>query len=51
VYPGDHLHAFVEIIEKQEKTKDGGIVTLMLTTYNQKDEKVLEAQLSALIKA
>lgn len=49
VYPDDELHAFVEVIQKIEKTKEAGMVDLMLTTYNQKDEKVLEAELSALI--
>lgn len=51
VYPDDELHAFVEVTQKAEKTNETGIVDLLLTTYNHKDEKVLEAELSALIKA
>lgn len=51
VYPGDELHAFVEVIEKKEKMKEAGIINLFLSTYNDRDEKVLEAELSALVKA
>jgi acyl dehydratase len=51
VYPDDELYAFVEVTQKTEKTNEAGIIELLLTTYNHRDEKVLEAELSALIKA
>lgn len=49
VYPGDELHTIVEVIDKKEK-KETGIITVLLSTYNDKEEKVFEGDLSALIK-
>jgi acyl dehydratase len=49
VYPGDELHTIVEVIDKKEK-KEAGIITVLLSTYNDKEEKVFEGDLSALIK-
>lgn len=51
VYPDDELHAFVEVLKKTKKSNESGIIDLMLSTYNNKDEKVLEAEISALVKA
>src|SRR4051812_44535783 len=49
VYPGDELHTIVEVLDKKEK-KEAGIITVLLSTYNDKEEKVFEGDLSALIK-
>lgn len=51
VYPNDVLHVFAEVVEKVEKNEESGMITLLLSTYNHKDEKVLEVEVSALIKA
>lgn len=51
VYPGDELHVFAEATEKIKKNEEAGIITLLLSTYNHKDEKVLETEVSALISA
>lgn len=49
VYPGDELNTIVEVIDKKEK-KEAGIVTVLLSTYNEEGEKVFEGDLSVLIK-
>ena len=49
VYPGDELNTVVEVIELVEKKNYTGIVTVLLTTFNQKEEKVFEGELSVLI--
>jgi acyl dehydratase len=45
-----NLHTIVEVIDKKEKKKEAGIITVLLSTYNGKEEKVLELDLSGLIK-
>ncbi|WP_077622370.1 MaoC family dehydratase [Sediminibacillus massiliensis] len=50
VYPGDELHNSVEVIDKQSTKKESGILTVLLSTFNQKEEKVFEGELSVLIK-
>lgn len=50
VYPGDELHTIVEVIDKNVKKKESGIITVLLTTYNCREEKILEVDLSGLIK-
>ena len=50
VYPGDKLHTIVEVTALREKLNETGIVTVMLTTFNDKDEKVFEGELSVLVK-
>lgn len=50
VYPGDELYAIVDVIDKRAVKKDAGIITVSLSTYNDKDEKVFKGDLSALIK-
>ncbi|EHS59139.1 MaoC family dehydratase [Paenibacillus sp. Aloe-11] len=49
VYPGDELHTMVEVTALREKLNETGIVTVMLTTFNDKDEKVFEGELSVLV--
>lgn len=50
VYPEDELHTIVEVIDKREIKKEAGIITVLLSTYNDKEEKVFKGELSALIK-
>lgn len=50
VYPGDELHIIVEVIDKKTVKNETGILTVMLSTYNEKEEKVFEGDLSVLIK-
>jgi acyl dehydratase len=50
VYPGDELHTIVEVIDKNVKKKEAGIITVLLSTYNSKEEKILEVDLAGLIK-
>jgi len=50
VYPGDELHTVVNVIDKRAVKKDAGIITVSLSTYNDKDEKVFKGDLLALIK-
>ena len=50
VYPDDELHTIVEVIDKKEKKNETGIITVLLTTFNDKEEKVFEGDLSVLIK-
>ncbi|WP_068498265.1 MaoC family dehydratase [Paenibacillus kribbensis] len=49
VYPEDELHTIVEVTALREKLNETGIVTVMLTTFNDKDEKVFEGELSVLV--
>ena len=50
VYPGEELHTIVEVIDKKEKRNETGILTVLLSTFNDKEEKVFEGDLSVLIK-
>ncbi|MDC3418317.1 MaoC family dehydratase [Aquibacillus salsiterrae] len=50
VYPGDELHLSVEVIDKKTTKSDSGIVTVLLSTFNDQEEKVFEGDLSVLIK-
>jgi len=50
VYPGDELYTIVEVIDLQEKRNQTGIVTVTLSTYNDKEEKVFVGDLSVLVK-
>ncbi|WP_022794198.1 MaoC/PaaZ C-terminal domain-containing protein [Marinococcus halotolerans] len=50
VYPDDELRAYAEVTKIEAKKETEGILTVMLRTYNQKDTKVFESELSALIK-
>ncbi|MNH85148.1 Bifunctional protein PaaZ [compost metagenome] len=49
VYPGDELHTMVEVTALREKLNETGIVTVLLSTFNDKDEKVFEGDLSVLV--
>ena len=50
VYPNDVLHTLVEVIRKRKTSKGNGLVTLALTTYNHRDEKVLKGNITAMLK-
>ena len=50
VYPEDGLHTIVEVIDKKTKNNETGILTVLLSTYNNKEQKVFEGDLSVLIK-
>src|SRR4051812_15494560 len=50
VYPDDELHTIAEVIDKKTKNNETGIVTVLLYTFNDKEEKVFEGDLSVLIK-
>lgn len=49
VFPDDEISVLTEVIELSPRRSSGGIVTVLLTTFNQNDEKVFQAELSALI--
>ncbi|MFP3726955.1 MaoC family dehydratase [Priestia filamentosa] len=49
VYPEDELHAIVEVIDKKATKIESGILTVLLSTFNSKEEKVFEGELSVLI--
>ncbi|WP_026691986.1 MaoC family dehydratase [Peribacillus kribbensis] len=50
VYPGDELYIIVEVIDMNSTKIETGILTVSLSTFNDKDEKVFEGELSVLIK-
>ncbi|MFJ7981593.1 MaoC family dehydratase [Lysinibacillus xylanilyticus] len=50
VYPDDELHIIVKVIDKKATKNEMGILTVLLSTFNDKEEKVFEGELSALIK-
>jgi acyl dehydratase len=50
VYPEDELHIIVEVIDKKATKNETGILTVLLSTFNDKEEKVFEGELSVLIK-
>ena len=50
VYPGDELHIIIEVLDKKVTKNETGILTVLLSTFNDKEEKVFEGELSALIK-
>lgn len=50
VYPDDELHINVEVIDKKATKDETGILTVSLSTFNNRDEKVFEGDLSVLIK-
>jgi acyl dehydratase len=49
VFPDDEISVVSEVIELSPRRSSGGIVTVLLTTFNQNNEKVFQAELSALI--
>lgn len=50
VYPDDELHVIVKVIDKKAIKNEMGILTVQLLTFNEKEEKVFEGELSAMVK-
>lgn len=50
VYPDDELHTIIHVIGKKNVNKETGLLTVLFSTFNDNKEKVLEGELSALIK-
>ncbi|MFD1335821.1 MaoC family dehydratase [Oceanobacillus iheyensis] len=50
VFPDDILFVIVKVIDIKKLKKDQGILTVLLETFNDRDEKVLNAELSAIMK-
>ncbi|GAB3058801.1 MaoC family dehydratase [Virgibacillus ainsalahensis] len=50
VYPDDELHIIVEVIDKKAIKNETGLLTVLLSTFNEKEEKVFEGDLTVLIK-
>ncbi|KGR79002.1 MaoC family dehydratase [Ureibacillus manganicus] len=50
VYPNNELHVIVEVIDKKVIKNETGILTVLLSTFNDNEEKVFEGELSALVK-
>lgn len=50
VYPGDELNIIGKVIDKKEAKNNTGILTLLLSTFNDKEEKVFEGEMSAMIE-
>jgi acyl dehydratase len=50
VFPNDRLSVKIEVIDMEQRKPDCGSITLYLSTYNQKDELVLEAEVTGLIQ-
>lgn len=50
VYPGDKLHAVVEVVELKKWRNQTGIVTVRMSTFNAQQEKVFTGELSAMVK-
>lgn len=50
VYPGNELYTLVKVTEIREKHNETGLVTVLLSTFNQKEEVVFEGELTVLIR-
>lgn len=50
VFPEDQLIVKAKIISMKQTKEDRGAITLYLATYNQKNEMVLEAEVTGLVK-
>ncbi|WP_373323144.1 hypothetical protein [Alkalihalobacterium chitinilyticum] len=49
-YPGDEMYTVAQVFDKTTKKAEFGVITLLFSTYNHKEEKVFEGDLSVLIK-
>jgi acyl dehydratase len=50
VFPNDELRVIVEVIDKKALKNETGLLTVLLSTFNGKEEKVFEGNLTVLIK-
>ena len=49
VFPDDTLYAFIKVIDKKKTKNNAGIVTMLVTSFTNEGEKVLEFEMSALV--
>jgi len=50
VYPGDTLYVVAQVIDIKATKDELGVLTILLSTFNDKEEKVFEGDVSALLK-
>ncbi|MDQ6594897.1 MaoC family dehydratase [Bacillus salipaludis] len=50
VYPGDELQVICKVMDKKAMKNQTGILTLQLSTFNDKEEKVFEGEMSTLME-
>ena len=50
VFPDDELRVIVEVIDKKVIKNETGLLTVLLSTFSNKEEKVFEGDLTVLIK-
>lgn len=50
VYPDDELRVIVEVTDKNATKAETGLLTVLLSTLNDKGEKVFEGDLTVLVK-
>ena len=50
VFPDDELRVIVEVVDKKAIKNETGLLTVLLSTFNDKEEKVFEGNLTVLIK-
>lgn len=50
VYPEDELYTKIKVLKKQATKSDQGLLTVLLSTFNQHEDKVFEGELTALMR-
>ncbi|MHA6258888.1 MaoC/PaaZ C-terminal domain-containing protein [Sporosarcina sp. CAU 1771] len=50
VYPDDELYVKVEIIQMEQSTEEDGLITVLLSTFNQHNKKVLDMEARVIIQ-
>ncbi|MEC5301840.1 MULTISPECIES: MaoC family dehydratase [Staphylococcus] len=50
VYPEDELYTKIKVLNKQATKRDQGLLTVLLSTFNQYEDKVFEGELTALLR-
>jgi len=50
VYPGDEIYSMGTVLDVEEKQNKTGILTLRLSTFNQREEQVFQADFVVLMK-
>ena len=49
VFPDDALYSIIKVIDKKKTKNNAGIVTMLVTSFTNDGEKVLEFEMSALV--
>lgn len=49
VFPDDALYSIIKVIDKKKTKNNAGIVTMLVTSFTNEGEKVLEFEMSALV--